>query len=299
LDRLQKYVEMGLLTVHKVQMKDVPSNAFHDYSLSHCLRNYGPSTMWSFSYDLDEYMVIKPSLYRPTLPIIHSQDSDAPAEFPLHRLLDEDRYRNSRGLQLYRHVFLNVGRERLESGEAVTQAHVYREANWPRIQTGGQKCLLRPAYRTDLASFEGPHACRSSDVVTFDGSSPQLIQDISGLELRRGPGRDNITGIVLPAEPVVLHHYIQRDVADCEMKVDQASTQDANNWRVQLGKPWCRSDRVFLERGTQLRMDIDFIEDRTLADSWLGRATAVVIRDRSWQARRQSDVSDRFLDVIF
>lgn len=176
-----------------------------------CKANFAASSEWLAHIDIDEFLVLSPTLYSPVSPY---QDapiiSSTPFRYPLHDLLARPANKDSACIPIPQLKFRNVGVRNLASGQGVLETHVNRDAADHDLD---EKALIHPSFSSpSFVHFEGPHSCFIDPAGDVPAGLSNEIRNSQGALLQVG---GSYTSTRLPIEPLAIAHYPQRDHSDC------------------------------------------------------------------------------------
>ncbi|GAA5850435.1 hypothetical protein JCM9279_001415 [Rhodotorula babjevae] len=248
LEVLQPWIETGVVVLH--EFKADQGDLFQLNALETCSRTYGLVSDWILDCDVDEFYVATPAptsrQRRPAAAAFETPD------YPLRRLLfDHYIYTSVDAVATSRVTWKNAGFARLPEKASVLASQTLRgiDRAVPYGKLEYTKSLLR--------STKKPGWYES---------------DLNPKSARLGPpSRRRNTVHVL--EPLVMYHYVERDLENCLDKLETAQKGRKGGRRVQAGDASCKSPDLYQaddERGKG-GYYAGAVEDVTMARSWYGQ----------------------------
>ncbi|POY75493.1 hypothetical protein BMF94_1395 [Rhodotorula taiwanensis] len=287
LSALQPWLRTGTVQLHR--FRNNQEGHYQTTALDTCSRTYGPKTEWLVEADCDEFLVVVPTL----LSTDHSRPlelSDMPNR-PLYILLDSNwLYKNADAVVVSRLTWKNAGFERLPDGVSLLSLQTVREYQHSVLfdKLLFTKSILHTGKKRTGWSIPGAHFLRSphataARIVTSNGhlvdTVPYRADTDEGLQYE---GRFSGGRIF---EPLVLYHYVERDLQDCYSKLRVAHKLRKGGYDVyedpDSHTPIYDQDGFYGAATT----------DRTMADSWFGRFLPPLLA--ALRARERDDVEAR------
>ncbi|GAA5908535.1 hypothetical protein JCM8208_002657 [Rhodotorula glutinis] len=280
LDVLQPWMETGVVVLHK--FKADQGGHFQLNSLETCSRTYGLVSDWILDCDVDEFYVATPALTsHQRLPAATTFEMP---DQPLRRLLfDNYIYSSVDAIAASRITWKNAGFARLPDNASVlasqTLRDIYHAIPYGKLEY--TKSLLRSAKKPGWY-IPGAHFLRNDDlrkekarIVTADG---QLIPVIDLKPGNANPGtlyKGHNTFRVF--EPLVMYHYVERDLENCLDKLKNAQKVRKGGWRDQAGEAGCKSFELYQPDDEWVPMHEKggfyggAVKDMTMSNSWYGQ----------------------------
>ncbi|GAA6020594.1 hypothetical protein JCM10207_008679 [Rhodosporidiobolus poonsookiae] len=285
LEVLQPWLEAGTVKLHRFNTDQ--NIHFQLNSLESCSREYASQTEWLLDCDIDEFYVVPPSLVGKRYAALH--DGGARPKAPLRSLLlDNYLYQSADVVAASRVTWKNRGFQRLVDDSSVlaqqTLRDIYHSIRYDKLEY--TKSLVHTQGRSGWI-IPGAHCVKnrllSKDNVTVilaDGQAiskqlEDLLPDVEEVEKRgtffagRFPSRS--------FEPLVMYHFVERDLDNCLAKLARARIVRKGGWRDQAGAEGCKGYEMYQPDGEWVPVhnrDSFYggaITDLTMADSWYGQ----------------------------
>ncbi|GAA5824569.1 hypothetical protein JCM3770_000549 [Rhodotorula araucariae] len=279
LEVLQPWMGTGTVVLHRFN-GDQGAN-FQMNSLETCSRTYGPTTDWILDCDVDEFWVATASLTS------HQRLPGATTfkmpDQPLRRLLfDNPVYTKADAVVASRVTWKNAGIRRLPQEASVLASQSLRDFyhTIPLERLQYTKSLLHTAKKPGWY-IPGAHYLRHNGlakekarIITADGRAVPP----DDLELGAANPGTLYKGQqpVRVFEPLVMYHYIERDLDNCLEKIHNEQKLGTGSWRVQGGEKGCSSFVLYQpDDWVPLTKKEDFysvaVKDLTMSNSWYGQ----------------------------
>ncbi|BGP43531.1 hypothetical protein JCM10449v2_007566 [Rhodotorula kratochvilovae] len=280
LEVLQPWIASGAVVLHR--FKSDQGGNFQLNSLETCSRTYGLLSDWILDCDVDEFYVATPALTsHQRLP--GATTFEMPDQ-PLRRLLfDNFIYTSVDAIAASRVTWKNSGIKRLPEKASVLASQTLRDIyhSIPYGKLEFTKSLLRSVKKPGWY-IPGAHFLRNDDlpkekarIITADG------QPIKPIDLR--PGTAN-PGTLYKGhnpfrvfEPLVMYHYVERDLDNCLDKLRNAQKVRKGGWRDQAGEEGCKSYELYQPNDDWVPMHEKggfyggAVKDLTMVNSWYGQ----------------------------
>ncbi|KAM0753574.1 hypothetical protein T439DRAFT_353361 [Meredithblackwellia eburnea MCA 4105] len=245
---LAPWVKAGIVTLHGFS-NELPN--YQTSAMDHCSKTYASSTEWLAMIDTDEFLFPTGSLNTMNNDIREVPPPLLPMLFDKHGL-----YRRARALLVSRETFKNGGYQELEPHSSVMSAQVYREARHTRDEE--KFTFTKNILHTNFGpSFEalGAHQLLDLSVSTIEdagaidvtGNHHGFICQEESDELPKCLGHYFYPGSIPHRifEPLVIYHYVQRDLEDCYQKFRDRVRMAPTSWRVSAGSKGCLRDDIY------------------------------------------------------
>ncbi|GAA6034730.1 hypothetical protein JCM8097_001142 [Rhodosporidiobolus ruineniae] len=297
LEVLQPWIEAGTVKLHR--FNEDQKLHFQLNSLQTCSRTYASQTDWLLDCDIDEFYVVPHSLSsfshsRPLLP------SDKP-DRPLLRLLEDNwLYQTADVIAAARVTWKNGGYKRLpdESSVLVQQnlrdiyhaipyekleytkslVHTRQKSGWILPCAHYVKHLTLPAKEAKIITVDGR-------AIPVQDNNPEAKDEEKGsLYAGQFAGR--------AFEPLVMYHYVERDLDNCLAKLARAQKVRKGGWRDQAGEEGCKNYELYQPNADWVPVHEEdsfyggAVKDMTMADSWYGQYLPALIRASHARARK-------------
>ncbi|GAA5971466.1 hypothetical protein JCM11641_008364 [Rhodosporidiobolus odoratus] len=300
---LRPWIEEGSVVLYEIDYEDRTEvgTVYQQHVMRLCEKYVLPKVNWASHHDIDEFLLVDAPGWSPSLPtfVPPAPNADEPDvgrwTFPMHQrfeMLDD-----ATCVPMLRLPFQNYGVKELGREELVVESQTVRERIPPDFHSYG-KMFLHSGGKQGKAAWMGPHSCKSLP--------DSVILDAHGKEMRFDHGTYPYHGVPLPQEGLILHHYIQRSLADCYSKFHVLSTTP-NDWRSRDGLKGCARNYVPTDaeisspsslaalkaepQGEELvsrpeSWQVIFTRDERARESWQARMTAAILRE--WRRRGKS-----------
>jgi len=231
--QLIPYIDAGLVTLYSLNLLEDPN--WQRKLNIHCSENYAPISDWIGVFDVDEFVAFsRPIMYDPDLMRATSPKTSTPFLYFLNKMIAG---KKSNGVILSRVPFNTVFDKFPEESLVIQELSTRPFA--PHSNSFA-KAILHTEY-SDKVGTNGPHVLHLSGASASDRVRLR-IHDATG-RLIEWDGREegkSYPGKITPVlEPVVMNHYILRDVEECLVKYEQQAKCCPNSWRVHSGPKFC------------------------------------------------------------
>ncbi|GAA5850432.1 hypothetical protein JCM9279_001414 [Rhodotorula babjevae] len=280
LEVLQPWMESGVVVLHN--FKADQGGLFQLNSLETCSRTYGLVSDWILDCDVDEFYVATPALTsHQRLPAATTFEMP---DQPLRRLLfDNYIYSNAHAVAASRITWKNAGFARLPEKASVlasqTLRDIYHSISYGKLEY--TKSLLRSAKKPGWY-IPGAHFLRNDNlpkekarIVTADAQPVTVIDLAPGTANPGSLYKGHNTFRVF--EPLVMYHYVERDLENCLDKLKNAQKVRKGGWRDQAGEKGCKSFELYQPNDDWVPMHEKggfyggAVKDMTMANSWYGQ----------------------------
>lgn len=280
LEVLQPWIEAGTVVLHK--FKSDQGGHFQLNSLETCSRTYSLVSDWILDCDVDEFYVATPSLSsHQRLP--GATTFEMPDQ-PLRRLLfDNYIYKSVDAVVASRITWKNAGYKRLPENASLLASQTLRDIyhSIPYGKLEYTKSLLRSAKKGGWY-IPGAHFLRNDDlpkekakIITADAQPVKVIDVRPGSptpgSLYKGHNAFRVF------EPLVMYHYVERDLENCLDKLRNAQKVRKGGWRDQAGEEGCKSFELYQSNDDWVPMHEKggfyggAVKDMTMSNSWYGQ----------------------------
>ncbi|GAA5985625.1 hypothetical protein JCM10908_007047 [Rhodotorula pacifica] len=302
---LQPWMAAGTVKLHTFAHDQAVH--YQTTALETCSRTYGPTTEWLLEADMDEFHVATPYLtgVNRSQPILLA---DIPAQ-PLQKmLLDNWLYMGADAVVVSRISFKNAGWQRLAGGSSVLQTQTLRDFQHSLVydKLAFTKSLIHTRKQAEGWVLPGAHFLKhatlsreSAKIITADGQPVEtIVNDPEGQAGEEGVaymGKHHATRVF---EPLVMYHYVERDLEDCLRKLRVAQKLRKGGWRDKAGAAGCKDYDVYQEseEWVPLHEKDSFyggaVRDRSMADSWFGLYLPPLISASEQLAREMASTGD-------
>ncbi|BGP20243.1 hypothetical protein JCM10213_008952 [Rhodosporidiobolus nylandii] len=292
LEVLQPWIEAGTVVLHKFRHDQ--GGSYQLNSLETCSRTYASQTEWLLDADVDEFYVVPSSL------LSYSRARElSPGDMPdrplLRMLEDNYLYRQADVVAVGRVTWKNEGVQRMGEGESVLERQKLRDV-YHSIKYGKLEFTKSLVHTRSTSGWviPGAHFARhdtlapsSATVISADG------QSIEPVSYRNANGEDRVEreGTMYKGripwrtfEPIVMYHYVERDLDNCLAKLARAKVARKGGWRDKAGEAGCRSYELYQPSSDPVPMhERDSLYgaallDHSMSDSWYGRFLPPLIR---------------------
>ncbi|TKA54511.1 hypothetical protein B0A53_03204 [Rhodotorula sp. CCFEE 5036] len=301
LEMLQPWMDAGTVKLHAFAHDQ--AGHYQTTGLETCSRTYGPTTEWLLEADVDEFHVATPyftGLNR-SQPILLS---DVPDQ-PLRRiLLDNWLYTGADAVVVSRMSFKNAGLERLPNEASLLRVQTLRDFyhSLEYDKLAFTKSLIHTRRQSESWVLPGAHFLKhatldreAAKIITADGRPVKLITNDAGARTgKQGVAYMGKHYAPRVYEPLVMFHYVERDLEDCLRKLQVAQKLRKGGWRDKAGVAGCKDYDVYQESDewVPLHEKDSFyggaVRDRSIADSWFGLYLPLLISASEQVAREMS-----------
>ncbi|GAA6008363.1 hypothetical protein JCM10207_000101 [Rhodosporidiobolus poonsookiae] len=311
LEVLQPWMEAGTVKLHRFNQD--PGTHFQLNSLETCSRTYASQSDWIIDADVDEFYVVPHSLYAG-----RKADALSPQSMPdkpLQKILyDNWLYQTADVVAASRVTWKNAGIKRMKSGQSVlgtqTLRDVYHSIKYAKLEY--TKSLVHTR-RTPGWVIPGAHhvlheslAASDAKIISADGQTIKPEERDALAETPEGKGTFYQGRIGWRTfEPIIMWHFVERDLDNCLAKLARASVVRKGGWRDQAGENGCKSYELYQpdeEWKPVFERDSFYgaaVKDNTMADSWYGQNLPSLIRASLLVARRIARGTVRDDDLPF
>ncbi|GAA5877313.1 hypothetical protein JCM3774_001634 [Rhodotorula dairenensis] len=283
LTMLQPWIEAGTVKLHAFAHDQ--AGHYQTTGLETCSRTYGPKTEWILEADVDEFHIATPYL----LGLNRSQPiriDDVPDQ-PLRRLLlDNWLYTGADAVVVSRISFKNTGLQRLDEQASLLRTQTLRDFSHSLMydKLAFTKSLIHTRRQEEGWVLPGAHFLKhatlpddAAKIITADGQPVEVIADNPGAPAgKQGVAYMGKHHAPRVYEPLVMYHYVERDLEDCLRKLQVAQKLRKGGWRDKAGVAGCKDYDVYQESDdwVPLHEKDSFyggaVRDRSMADSWFG-----------------------------
>ncbi|POY75499.1 hypothetical protein BMF94_1401 [Rhodotorula taiwanensis] len=318
---LQPWIDAGTVVLHTFRHDQ--GGHYQTSALETCSRTYGPTTEWLLEADIDEFHVPTPAL---------KGSAAAPASIlgstPKHPLRDlllrTNNYADADAVVVSRVTFKNAGIKRLSDGASILRSQTLREF---QHSISYDKLLFTKSIvhtRKESTGWVMPgahflkHDVRSvnrSKIITPDGHRVELqVNDPDALPDVQGTAYMGQYRGARVFEPLVLYHYVERDLdvgfigsaranrsidqparmQDCLRKLKVAQKLRKGGWRDQAGEEGCKDYDVYQDNDewVPLHEQNSFyggaVRDLVMSTSWYGQHLPALVQAGQALARRMA-----------
>ncbi|GAA5863552.1 hypothetical protein JCM8547_007283 [Rhodosporidiobolus lusitaniae] len=290
LEVLQPWLETGTVKLHRFNHDQV--RHFQTNSLETCSRTYANETDWLLDCDVDEFYVVPYSLqsYSRIRPLTLSDMPDK----PLWNLLEGNwLYRTADVIAAARITWKNGGIERLPRDASVlvnqNLRDIYHAVPYDKLEF--TKSILHTNRKAGWI-VPGAHYVKhlslppsKANIISVDGQEIEPDALGSGGTLYKGRFKRRAY------EPLVMYHYVERDLENCFAKLRRAKEVRKGGWRDKAGEDGCKNYELYQPNVNWVPMhEKDSLyggamRDFTMSDSWYGQHLPSLIR----AARKRSN----------
>ncbi|GAA5982890.1 hypothetical protein JCM11641_002618 [Rhodosporidiobolus odoratus] len=300
---LQPWLESETVKLHRFN-HDQGGN-FQLNSLETCSRTYASQTEWLLDADIDEFYVVPSSLTshshsRPLLP------DEIPVR-PLWRLLDENwLYKAADVVAANRVTWKNSGYKLLPEEASVlvsqTLRDFYHSIHYDKLEF--TKSLVHTKQESGWiipgAHFVKHNTLAKGDakIITVDGKPIQPLDLHEGEKVEKKGTLYKGHVQTRAFEPLVMWHYVERDLENCLAKLRRASVVRKGGWRDKAGEEGCKSYELYQpdDEWVAIHEKDSFyggaVKDLTMANSWYGQFLPTLISASLARAKTLSAVAN-------
>ncbi|BGP20205.1 hypothetical protein JCM10213v2_008342 [Rhodosporidiobolus nylandii] len=283
LEVLQPWIETGTVKLHRFNHEQ--GGHFQLNSLETCSRTYASQTDWLLDADVDEFYVIPHSLtsYSRSRPLLPQEMPEA----PLYKLLSGNwLYNTADAIAVSRVTWKNSGIQQLpeEASVLVYQnlRDIYHGIRYDKLEF--TKSIVHTKRRSGWI-IPGAHYVKhpslardDAKIITADGQPVELDPLVPSRATPKEQGtlyKGRFAGRAF--EPIVMAHYVERDLENCYAKLRRASKVRKGGWRSKAGPEGCKSYELYQPNDdwVPLHEKDSFyggaVKDLTMADSWYGQ----------------------------
>ncbi|GAA5871596.1 hypothetical protein JCM3774_006307 [Rhodotorula dairenensis] len=291
LERVQPWLRAGTVKLHRFRHDQ--QGHYQTTALETCSRTYGPATEWLVEADCDEFYVVTSTLTALTRG--RGLDVGDMPERPLASLLTANwLYKNADAVAVSRLTWKNAGIDELSVDASVLATQTLREY---QHSVGFEKnyftkSILHTRRKDTGWVIPGAHFLRNTRLPV--GRAKVITANGQPVDLDPFPAKATETEAVGTQyagtysgnrvfEPIILYHYVQRDLQDCYRKLKVAQKLRKGGWRDKAGSEGCTSYVVNEVTDSQKPIHDQngffgaSLQDFGMAESWFGRYLPLLI----------------------
>ncbi|GAA5969781.1 hypothetical protein JCM8115_001843 [Rhodotorula mucilaginosa] len=297
LEKLQPWLRAGTVKLHRFRHDQ--QGHYQTTALETCSRTYGPKTEWLVEADCDEFYVVTEAMTALTRTRGSGGDLTDMTQRPLAALLAGNwLFKSADAVVVSRLTWKNAGIDELPPDASVLASQTLRE--YQHSITFEKNLFTKVCSASILHTrrketgwvIPGAHYLRNlhtpvskAKVITANGQSvevepfpPNAKEDEAAGTQYSGKYPGNRV-----FEPIVLYHYVQRDLQDCYRKLKVAQKLRKGGWRDKAGSEGCTSYVVYEAEGSSKGIHDQngffgaALRDVSMAESWFGRYLPLLI----------------------
>ncbi|KWU45527.1 hypothetical protein RHOSPDRAFT_32830 [Rhodotorula sp. JG-1b] len=295
LEKLQPWLRAGTVKLHRFRHDQ--KGHYQTTALETCSRTYGPKTEWLVEADCDEFYVVTEAMTALTRSRGGGGGGDLTdvPQRPLAALLAGNwLFKSADAVVVSRLTWKNAGINELPPDASVLASQTLREYQHSITFDKNlfTKSILHTRRKETGWVIPGAHYLRNlhtpvgkAKIITANGQSvkvepfpPNAKEDeaVGTQYSGKYPGNRVF-------EPIVLYHYVQRDLQDCYRKLKVAQKLRKGGWRDKAGSEGCTSYVVYEAEGSSRGIHDQngffgaALRDVSMAESWFGRYLPLLI----------------------